>query len=142
MFILSAPVSGYFLTRIFFEARASASWPSVMGTLTKAEVAEVGIGRWRADVAYSYRVGRNEFTGSRIRASDGEYEIRDGAVQAMDGMNVGQRMSVFYKPSDPQQSVLRPGVGFQEYALLFVPVLMLGAGVASLYFLRRSGRRV
>ena len=141
IFILAAPVSGYFLTKIFLEASATAHWPSAMGVLTKAQVAETGVGHYRADVAYSYRVGANDLAGSRVRVSDGEYNIRDGAVQAIDGLTVGQPVSVFYNPSNPQQSVLRPGVGFQEWALLFVPVLMLGIGVGCLCLLWRSRRR-
>ncbi len=139
--IFSAPVSGYFLTKIFLEARATTRWPSVTGILTKARVAEVGVGHYRADVAYSYHVGGNDFIGSRVRASDSEYDIRDGAVEAIHGLTVGCPVSVFYSPSNPRQSVLRPGVGFEEYAPLFVPVLMLGIGVGCFWAFRRSRRR-
>jgi len=140
--VMGGPISGYFLTRIFFEAQASANWLSVTGTLTKAKIGETGFGRYVADVAYTYRVGDNDFVGSRIRASDGEYNIRDGAVQAIRGLAVGQTVQVYYSPSDPGQAVLRTGAGFQEYALLLVPVLMFGFGLWSfrlLWWTRRRG---
>src|SRR5688572_26282110 len=79
--VVGGPISGYFLTKIFLEARASASWPSVSGTVTRAQVGNTGVGRYFADVGYTYRVGEDEFTGSKVRASDGEYNARDGAVQ-------------------------------------------------------------
>lgn len=139
--IFTAPVSGYFLTKVFLEARATVSWPSVTGMLTKAEVVGAGVGRFRAAVAYSYRVGVVDFTGSRIRASDGDYDIRDGAVQELDGLIVGRPVAVYYNPSNPRQSVIHPGVGFQEYAPLFVPVVMLGIGIVGFWQLRRSRRR-
>jgi hypothetical protein len=141
LLILGAPVSGYFFTKIFLEARATANWPSVKGMLTKARVAEIGFGRYHADVAYSYRVGPNDYTGSRVRLSDGEYDVRDGAAQAIDGLTAGRPVSVFYNPSNPQQSVLRSGVGFQEYALLFVPVPMFGIGATYFWLLWRPRRR-
>jgi len=112
-----------------------------MGNLDKAEVIPAGIGHFRANVAYSYRVGGVDFTGSTIRASDGEYNYRDGAVQALGGLIAGQPVRVFYNPSDPRQSMLRAGVGFQEYALLFVPLFMLALGVFAFRRWRRSRRR-
>ncbi|MEX0717855.1 MAG: DUF3592 domain-containing protein [Planctomycetaceae bacterium] len=141
IFVMSGPVSGYFLTRIFLEARASANWPSVSGTLTKAEVGETRVGRFFADVAYTYRVGETEFTGTKVRASDGEYGFRDGAVQAIRGLSVGEAVTVFYDPSLPRRAVLRAGAGFQEYALLTVPVAMFGIGVWSFRLLWRTRRR-
>jgi len=141
VFLLSAPVSGYFLTQIFLEARTSASWPSVTGTLTRAKVGERGFRRYFANVAYTYRVGSQEFTGSKIRASDGECNIRDGAVQAIRGLTVGQTVTVFYNPSNPRQAMLQVGAGFQEYAMLFIPVLMFSIGVLFVVLFWLSWRR-
>ena len=140
-FVIGGPLSGYFLTKIFLEARASANWPSVAGTLTKAEVRDTGVGRYCADVAYLYRVGANEFTGSRIRASDGEYNFRDGAVQALGALKVGQIVPVYYNPAEPRQSVLRPGAGFQEYILLLVPIVMFAIGIWAYRLLWRTRQR-
>ena len=138
--VVSAPISGYFLTRIFLEAQASSAWPSVMGTLTKAQVGEKSVGRYFADVAYSYRVGTSEFTGFRVRASHGEYDIRDGAVQEIRGLTPGQQIAVFYDPANPRSAVLQPGAGFQEYTLLFVPLIMCGMGVFGFWRLWRTRR--
>ncbi len=130
-----SPISGYFLTRIFLDARASASWPSVTGTVTKAQVGSAGLARYVVDVSYTYRVGDNDFTGSRVRVSDGEYDRRDSVVQEIRGLSAGQTVLVFYKPSDPRQALLKVGAGFQEYALLFIPLLMFGFGLSSLCLL-------
>jgi Protein of unknown function (DUF3592) len=140
-FVVGGPISGYFLTRIFMEAKASASWPTVNGVVTKARVGKTAVGRYFADVGYTYRVGDQEFTGSRIRPSDGEYNIRDGAVQAIHGLPVGKRIAVFYNPSDPRQAVIRSGAGFQEYALLLVPIVMLSFGLWSFRLLCQTRRR-
>jgi hypothetical protein len=139
--VAGSPISGYFLTKIFLEARASASWPSVSGTVTKAQVGSAGFGRYFADVSYIYHIGGNDLTGTRVRASDGEYDGRDGAIQAIRGLSVGQTVLVFYDPSDPRQAVLRPGASFQEYALLVIPLLMFGSGLGVFCFLWWTRRR-
>ncbi len=138
MCLFGAPVSGYFLGQIFLAAQASATWPSVPGTLTTATVRDNGFGRYSADVSYNFRVDDATFVGTKIRASDGEYNQRDGAEQAIRGLIVGQQVRVFYNPTKPQQAVLRTGTGFVEYALLLVPVLMFAYGIWALRQLWRS----
>jgi hypothetical protein len=137
-FVIGGPISGYFLGKIFLEAKASATWPTVVGKITRAEVGETGVGRYFADVAYTYQVGDREFTGSRIRASHGEYNIRDGAVQAIRELSVGKNVPVSYNPANPRQSVLEAGAGFQEYALLFIPVGVFVFGLWSFRLLWRT----
>ena len=134
-------MSGFFLGRIFLEAKASAAWPAVVGTVTRAEVGETAVGHYFADVAYAYRVGDTEFTGSRIRASDGESNIRDGAVQAIGDLKVGKQLSVFYNPSNPRKALLEPGAGFQEYMLLLVPAGMFVVGLWAFRLLWRTRLR-
>jgi hypothetical protein len=142
LLVISGPISGYFLLQIYLTARASGAWPSVPGEITKADVGMTTVGRYYAEVSYSYKVGGREFTGHRIRASDGEYGFRDGAVQAIQGLAPGQRMSVHFDPDETSRSVIRPGAGSQEYVLLFVPVVMFSLRIAVVLPLRRSrGRR-
>lgn len=104
-------------------------------------MAETTVGRYVANVEYRYRISDVEFTRSRIRASDGEYGIRDGAVQAIGNLSVGKQLPVSYNPADPRKSVLQADTGFQEYALLVVPLVILGIGLysaRSLWRIRRS----
>ena len=91
------------------------------------------MGRYYADVAYNYEVDRRSYTGSRIRASDGEFDIRDGAVQAMRGLREGQQVMVYYNPADAAQSVLCAGAGLQEYALRALPVVMFTMGAVAFW---------
>lgn len=137
LMLISAPVSGYFLLQIFLKAKASQTWPSVPGVITKAEVADK-FGRFQADVSYTYTVDGRNLVGSRIRASDGEFNVRDGAVQALQGLAKGQQVNVYYDPSNPGYSLIQPGAGFQEYALLVVPFVMVGIGLTLIYRLRKT----
>lgn len=132
---------GFFLTRIFLEARASADWPTTAGILRKAEVARTSVNFYYADVAYTYAVAGNAYSGSRIAASDGEYKDRDGAVQALQGLQVGQPVTVYYNPVDPDRSVLRPGAGLAEYILLCLPSAVFCYGIYLVRLLNRTRRR-
>jgi hypothetical protein len=109
--------------------------------ITKAEVGIRGVSSYYPDVLYSYGVGGRDFIGHRIRTRDFDYNVRDGAAQAIEGLAPGQRVAVHFDPSDPAQSVLRPGAGPQEYLLLIVPTLMLVIGLAGIRSLLRGGAR-
>ncbi len=127
--VFGSPMMGFFLTRIFLEAKASASWPTTPGILQKVAVREDSVNRYFAEVAYTYSVNGQEYTGSRISASDGEYNVRDGAVQAIAGLQTGKTVDVHYNPTNPNHSVIRAGAGFPEYFLLFLPVGIFAVGV-------------
>ncbi len=142
LLVMGGPISGYFLTRIFLEAKASATWPAVNGIIARVQVGETSAGQFFPDVAYTYTVGTVVFTGTRIRTSDGEYAIRDGAVQAMQELTVGAPITVYYNPSNPRQSVIRNGAGWQEYVLLLVPVAMFAIGIWSVRRLWRTRRPI
>jgi hypothetical protein len=135
--LLSGPISGYALVRIFLVARASAGWPTVPGQLTRAEVDATAAGRYRAGVSYTYNLNGAQYIGNRIRASDGEFGFREGAEQQIQGLEPGQSVEVHYDPADPSRSVLRAGAGFQEYVLLMVPPTLFSLGVFLMMHMRQ-----
>jgi Protein of unknown function (DUF3592) len=139
-FTVAAPVSGFFLTRIFLEARASAHWPAVPGVVTHAEVVPIGEikRKYRTEVSYQYAVAGVDRQGSRIRTSDGEWDSLDAARSALGTLATDARVMVYYDPADPSRSVLEAGVGFQETALLIVPIFMLAIGVFAWWLLIRD----
>jgi hypothetical protein len=136
--VIGRPISGYFQFQFYLTARESGAWPNVPGQIIKADVGTTIVGRSYADLSYSYKVGGREFTGHRIRASDGEYGSRDGAVRAIQGLAPGQRVAVYFDPDELARSVLRPGAGSQEYIQLLVSVVMFSLGFALVLALWRS----
>jgi len=129
---------GFFLVQIFLEAKASANWPTAAGIFQKVAVRETSFNRYYADVAYTFSVAGHEYTGSRISASDGEYNIHDGAVQAIQGLRVGEDVTVYYNPSNPHQAVIRAGAGLQEHFLLMLPIAIFAFGVYAFHLLHRT----
>lgn len=136
--VFGSPVMAFFLTRIFLEAKASASWPTTPGIIQKVAVRETSVSRYYADVSYTYSAAGRDYTGTRISASDGEYNVRDGAVQAIHGLHVGQGVTVYYDPSNPSQSVIRAGAGFTEYVLFCVPIAFFAFGIYAFRQLLRT----
>jgi hypothetical protein len=137
LFLLAGgPISGYFLGNMVLEARRSATWPVVPGVVQDAHVEDrsaLNHGAFYAVLAYTYRVGSNDFAGSRIRASDGELPTAESASSELVGLSVGTPVTVYYDPVAPESSVLKPGARWQEYALLMVPVVMFCLGLLALY---------
>ncbi|HEV3167849.1 MAG TPA: DUF3592 domain-containing protein [Isosphaeraceae bacterium] len=140
MFMVSAPISGYLLWTRYRESRSSADWPTTAGVIRRAEVREINLGlhhSFRPEVEYTYLVGNNPlpFTGTRIRPLPQEYTKPAEAQKELSGLVAGRPVHVFYRPDDPSKSVLRPGAGFPEYAVLGVPFIMFAMGVGSMLVL-------
>ena len=129
--LVGGPVAGYFLLNIVLEARRSINWPVVPGVIQDSHVENRSVlnhNAFCAVLTYTYRVGPSDFTGSRIRTSDGELPTADLASRELRGLSIGTSVAVYYDPAAPGSSVLKPGARWQEYALLIVPFVMLGMG--------------
>ncbi len=93
-----------------FEA---AHYPSAMGAITRSEVkshrSSKGATSYNAVIEYSFAVGGRKFAGDKIRfgLSSSTYATVWGLVNAHP---VGSTAPVFYKESNPRESLLAPGV--------------------------------
>jgi|SRR5579864_3642325 len=144
MFLVSAPVSGIFLAKLYREAQASANWPSVQGKITRAEVQETRLGltrKFTTDVKYTYVVEGRAYSGTHIRPSDKVWEDRLPALNALKGLATGRQVRVFYKPDEPAQSLLQPGTELSDKAILVIPFFLLAIGVGALVLPYLSMRR-
>ncbi|MBX3434903.1 MAG: DUF3592 domain-containing protein [Pirellulales bacterium] len=130
------PVAAFLSGRLFLEASESANWPTVIGTMRRAEVRRLPLGKYEVDVSYDYSINDTLYIGSRICASDGQHKYHSDAEYQLRGLHVGKLVTVHYDPTSPSRSVLRAGAGFQEYVLLIVPFMCFGMGLRRLKTLR------
>ncbi|MDB5174786.1 MAG: hypothetical protein JWN51_3559 [Phycisphaerales bacterium] len=140
-FTAGAPVSGYFLVRMLLHARANTNWSAVPGTVTSAAVVRSYSPlnpKYHTEVAYDYTVAGVDYKGGRIRTNDGDWDSFDSARRALGQLATGAQVMVHYDPADPSQSLLEPGAGYQEIAVLIAPVMMLAAGVLLWWLLLRD----
>ena len=114
--------------RAVSKARASETWPTAMGKLTRSEVLveedrdRDGSSRtwYNPVVAYSYSVAGQAIEGSRIRFANMRRGSRKGAEEVLARYRLGDSVTVRYNPEKPNESVLesrKPGPVYLILAL-------------------------
>jgi hypothetical protein len=137
----AAGFAAYVSSRSLVEARASASWPSVPGRVTSSRSVMI-VGRHGSsgpDVRYTYAVGTNRFSGSRLEvvtySSNTSY-----ASDAVAAFQEGSDVPVYYDPAHPERSVLRRGANWVAYGLPVLCAVMILFGVALVRLSAHLGR--
>lgn len=127
-----------------WESHASASWPHVPGIITGTTTERTcssgrGSSRWEAKIAYQYSVNGQQFRGYRSTNMRLYCDSRreDVVGWLANHYPVGKPVDVYYNPSAPDASFLRPGVVstfevVMVFGALAVSVLMALGGWLSL----------
>ncbi|HMJ92522.1 MAG TPA: DUF3592 domain-containing protein [Allosphingosinicella sp.] len=130
--------------RAVAKARASETWPTAMGKVTRSEVVvEEDNDRdgtsttWHNPiVAYSYAVAGEPIEGSRIRFANMRRGSRKKAEEILARYRVGDSVTVRYNPEKPKEAVLesrKPGPLYLVMALaglIFIAVGLLWGSMA------------
>jgi hypothetical protein len=129
---------------ILQNARASASWPTTDGVVTKSEVTlstdADGADSYSPEVTYSYKVDNTKFFNSTIKFGENSYGNRRKAAEIAGNYNVGKKVTVYYDPNKPGSSVLEPGVSAGSYIVIgigvfFILITMVSVSIS--YFARQ-----
>jgi hypothetical protein len=96
-----------------WQARASARWPTVAGTIRESRLAvefdDTGDEIYRPNVRFIYRVGGREFEGSTVKwGPPATYAWRSRAAAAIAAYPAGKAVTVHYDPAKPELAVLEP----------------------------------
>ncbi len=83
--------------------KQSESWPSVQGNLAGESMSARK--KKRVHISYEYRVKDVTYKNSRVNFQDDKASKKKIRSQ----YNVGDTLTVYYNPDDPDQSVLQPG---------------------------------
>lgn len=111
--------------RLSRDTKASLAWPSVKGRVLKIDLLVIGPSphpTYHLDLSYAYSVASKAYLGEKAHL----YQIttKAEADKVLDQFHVGDEVSVCYKPTDPNVSVLIPGPRenkpYHEYAMGFV----------------------
>lgn len=125
------------------EAKASDSWPSVMGMVISSEISESysdNTKMYSPDVIYEYSVNNEPYTGSRIKSIDGSTSSYSSVQKTLQKYSEGQETAVYYNPEAPGVSMLEPGAGFFTYLIKYAPLLFCLVGILILLkFLKMAG---
>jgi hypothetical protein len=97
-------------------AERAATWPSIAGTVTSAEIvthrhhnskSHTTTYTYEPKVEYSYTVLGTPYTGKRLAYGPNSY-AKNKADELLARYPQGQSVSVFYNTEDPAESVLNP----------------------------------
>ncbi len=129
-------VAWYIVLGIIFEeandGRDAVNWPTTSGQVVETKVtshtstSSSGSGRSRATssttsyvpwVLYRYSVGGLELENHKVQTMT-SYDTRAEAKQVIEQYPVDSTVTVYYKPDDPDKSVLVPGIPEDTYLIL------------------------
>lgn len=114
---------------VVVSAAKSKFWPSVVGTVVSSAIVEHQ-GRsvsYSPEVRYQYRVGLASYENRSIWLLDyaaGEERAREVVAQFQPQSSV----VVFYEPSSPARSILKPGTNWFMFATSGIGLVVLLAG--------------
>ena len=110
-------------------ARISANWPQATGEVIassiRTETNEDGT-VYHADVVYKFVADDQWWEANSVFFGATGESNRPRAAQVVERYPVGERVTVFYNPADPETAVLEPGLTFSSYVSLIIGVLILG----------------
>jgi hypothetical protein len=127
------------------DAQASSSWLSTEGKIISSRVGSktntnYAAGRtinsaanYSADISYEYTVGGMKYSSKRISFGDYGNSDYSRAEEIINRYPEGKKIQVFYKLSDPNNSVLEPGIPLSIYVFIGAGVLLLIFGSSVLY---------
>ncbi len=147
IFLLAGGGALVFGVRGLLRARASAGWPHVEGEVVSSSVeTHRGSGRnssttYHAEVHYTYEVNGRTYDGNRVAYGDYGSSSPSHARRIVNRYPAGTEVTVHYRPDDPEQCVLEPGMKLQAWFVPGLGLVFFGVGAAMAVFLPRLARK-
>lgn len=114
-------------------AKASATWPTVSGTVKTSRVStstRKGKTKYSFDIGYDYAVNGQSYSGSRVRFG-GAGNSKSSAEELTRKYPAGATVAVHYYPDNPSECTLETGAGGERYFVLIFPgaFFLIGLGM-------------
>jgi hypothetical protein len=139
IFIVAGSACLAYGLRAAYTGYRATKWPHVQGRVVSAGVEKLEGGKrttWRPNVTYEYAVNRTEYSSNTIKPTRVALTIDEPARKVVSRYSVGSRVTVYYDPDDPAQSLLEPEVPWESYVFLMFGLVFAGLGVLGVYGLR------
>jgi hypothetical protein len=127
----------------------STDWPSVQGTVTSTRIVQSTDGHaviYAPEVRYTYLIGKSTFSSTQVSLADHAGSDFSEAQEILNHYTSGQIVTVYYRPSNPQESILKVGQDNGAYFALELGGMFLAAafliffGVPRLYVFIRNAQ--
>lgn len=120
------------------EAKASESWPSTPGVITRSDVDQSiddGKTMYAAEISYDFTVGNKSYSGNRISLTSGNSKTSSlrKVKKDLQKYPVGEKVTVYYDPELPNNAVLQTGADFFTYIIKYAPFLFGFFGIVMLF---------
>ena len=127
-------------------ARESLDWPKASGQIVSSHVStdrskESDGVSYRARIEYEFLVKQRKFTGTRIAYGDYGSSFRSVHEEIAKRYSKGKTVEVFYRPSDPKECLLEPGVKGQTWYLPFFGLVFIFPGVLIPILIKQSAKK-
>jgi hypothetical protein len=118
-------------------AATSKSWPTVDGTIKRAEIdvfRRDGNTHYQPDIAYSYSVEGKKYTSSKISVGEPPLDNNVSKAKKVQAKYpVGKEVTVWYDPELPESSSLEPGIKSGDIMLASIAAIFFLVGILALY---------
>ncbi|MBD2199943.1 MULTISPECIES: DUF3592 domain-containing protein [Calothrix] len=115
-----------------YNGKSSETWPQVSGQIMESSVtSSKGSGSqrtYRAAVRYRFRVKDKAYIGDRITYKGNDSGGSSVAEALVKRYPQGKLVTVYYKPDNPSQSVLEPGLTLDAFWVPGIGFLFFGVG--------------
>ena len=116
----------------------SLTWPSTKGIIVKSVLIRKGSGTnsagrsFKWDIEYSLSVNNVNYTGDTVNFESKQDPNRDIAKKFIAKYRPGAKVDVYYKPSNPKESCLEPGLTRFMLVTLLLCLAAFGMGIVFL----------
>jgi hypothetical protein len=137
-FVLGVLLAAFFVWQLVKGVRAR-KWPTTEGRVLESQVTKEtsyddgsSSTTYGAEITYRYEVDGEEYSGKRRSFADYRSSNRRRAVKIVARYAPGAVIMVYYRPDQPDESVLEPGMSAGFFLFLILPLTFMAIGVAGL----------
>lgn len=107
---VGGPVIAFSSYKKTYIAKVAEQWPTALGKITKSEIVEIGPNpkTHTCNIVYEYNIGNGDIESDRV-SFFGIFTLKE-SEEFTNRFRVGTRHPVYYDPSNPELSVLVPGI--------------------------------
>ncbi len=140
IFLVVGVLLGGFLLWQLIKGMKAKNWPTAQGKVVSSRVT-TNISRdsdgdrsttYGAEINYRYEVDGYEYSGDRRSFADYSSSNRRRAEKIIARFAPGAEVDVYYRPDDPEKSVLEPGINLVSVLFLLLPAIFLVVGLSGL----------
>jgi Protein of unknown function (DUF3592) len=136
IFLIVGVILGGFLFWQVLKGLKAKNWPTVSGKVADSKVTmhydDEGDRMYGSFVSYLYNVDGLAYNGDKRSFGDYSSNNRQRAEKIVARYMPGTDVKVYYRPDDPEDSVLEPGTNMVMVLFLLLPAVFLVVGVLGL----------